>query len=176
MFQRAISALFLIWALGFVLFALTLPGPTGSIKTDGAIVLTGGDGRVARGLEVLRKGWTSKLLVAGVDKEVRPREFAAQFGVSSRLMACCVTLGFDSVDTRSNADEASNWMLSKQIKSVRLITTDWHMRRAATELDRVAPPELVVVEDAIISQPSFETLFLEYNKLLARWAARLTGA
>ena len=35
--------------------------------------------------------------------------FAAEYKVSPELMACCVTLGFQSVDTRSNARETAAW-------------------------------------------------------------------
>ena len=58
---------------------------------------------------------------------------------------------------------------------MRLVTTDWHMRRAAFELARVVP-QIVIVQDAVRSRPSLKTLFLEYHKLLARWISRLWGA
>ncbi|MCW1383048.1 YdcF family protein [Novosphingobium sp. KCTC 2891] len=172
--RRLVSAVLLIWALGFLWFALFLPQPAGDRKTDGVIALTGGGGRIPRAIEVLRQGQAKKLLVAGVDTEVRPHEFAAEYDVGPRLLACCVTLGYESVDTRSNAQEAARWIASQKIESVRLVTTDWHMRRAALDLAIAAPKDLVIVEDAVRSRPSLKTLFLEYNKLIARtiaWAA-----
>lgn len=175
MVKRIVSLLLIAWLLGFAWFAALLPQPLEGGKTDAAIVLTGGEGRVARGLAVLRKGWTGKLLVSGVDREVRPREFVAAYGIAPRQMACCVTLGFESVDTRSNALEAARWIARNKFRSVRLITTDWHMRRAAFELGRVSPKGVKVVADAVPSQPSLETLFLEYHKLLARWLAQVWG-
>ena len=175
MFKRLVSLALLAWLLGFVWFAMALPQPRAGGKTDGAIVLTGGEGRVARGLEALRQGWTGRLLVSGVDREVRPREFVAAYGIAPARMACCVTLGFESVDTRSNAREAARWIAANKFRSVRLITTDWHMRRAAFELSRVAPPGVRVVRDAVASQPSFETLLTEYHKLLARWISQVWG-
>lgn len=166
--RRAIAMLVLVWALGFLWFALALPRPAGNEKTEAVIVLTGAEGRIPRGIEVLDKGWAGRMLVAGVAREVKAREFQAEYGVSRRLMACCVTLGFESVDTRSNAREASQWIARNRIGSVRLVTTDWHMRRAAFELGRTIPAKVRVVEDAVASHPSLRTLFLEYHKLLAR--------
>ena len=174
--KRLAGAAVLCWMLGFIWFAMLTPQPQDGGKTDAAIVLTGGEGRIARGLHVLRKGWTKRLLVAGVDREVRPREFAAQYRVSSRTMRCCVTLGFDSVDTRSNGQEAARWIAAKNIKSVRLITTDWHMRRAAFELARSIPADVAVIRDAVVSRPSMGTLFIEYNKLVARWISQAWGS
>ena len=175
MLKRIAALLLLAWALGFAWFSLTLPQPHSGGKTDGVIVLTGGEGRVARGLEALRKGWAQQLLVSGVDREVKPREFAALYHVSAAQMACCVTLGFESVDTRSNAREAARWIAANKFRSVRLITTDWHMQRAAYELSLMQPKGVVVLRDAVVSQPGFETLFTEYHKLLARYAERLWG-
>lgn len=173
--RRLAALAVLAWLLGFLWFALFLPRPAGNVRTEGVIVLTGGGGRIPHAISVLRAGTARRLLVAGVDTEVRPREFAAQYGVSDALLACCVTLGYESVDTRSNALEAARWIAAQRLASVRLVTTDWHMRRAAFDLHAAAPPGLAIVQDAVPSHPSMRTLFLEYNKLLARVAAWLAG-
>jgi uncharacterized SAM-binding protein YcdF (DUF218 family) len=175
MFKRLLILILLAWALGFAWFALALPQPRQGGKTDGVVVLTGGDGRIARGLTVLRKGWARRLLVSGVDREVKPAEFVVAYKIAPEQMACCVTLGFESVDTRSNAREAARWIASGKLRSVRLVTTDWHMRRAAYELDLMKPKGVTVIRDAVASQPSLETLFTEYHKLLARYAAETFG-
>ena len=128
---------------------------------------------VARGLEVLDKRLAGKMLVSGVDPEVKPGEFAAEFGVAAQRMECCVTLGYAAVDTRSNAAETAKWVAQNEVTSLRLVTTDWHMRRAASELERALPDHVRVIRDAVPSQPDFGTLFLEYHKLLASRAAGL---
>ncbi|WP_068076562.1 YdcF family protein [Novosphingobium lentum] len=174
-FRRLLSLAPLVWALGFIAFALILPQPAGDLHTDGVIVLTGGGGRIPRGIDVLRRGWARQMLVAGVDREVRPREFAAEYGVEPRLFACCMTLGYESVDTRSNALEAARWIASQHLASVRLVTTDWHMRRAAADLAHAAPAGTAILRDAVPSKPSMRILFLEYNKYIARWVARIAG-
>ncbi len=176
MLKRLFLLALLVWALGFAWFALALPQPRAGGKTDGVIVLTGGEGRVARGLEALRKGWAGHLLVSGVDREVKPREFVAIYKIAPGQMECCVTLGFESVDTRSNAREAARWIAANKFRSVRLVTTDWHMRRAAYELDLMKPQGVTVLRDAVASQPSLETLFTEYHKLLARMFSQTLGA
>ena len=165
--------LLLAWALGFAWFALALPGPAGEERTDAVVVLTGGTGRVMRGVEVLRDGYAERLFVSGVDKEVKPHEFAVEYKVRSALMACCVTLGFEAVDTRGNGAETAAWVQAQRIGSIRLVTNDWHMRRAVLELRRRLPERVGIVEDAVATQPSWRTLFTEYHKLLARLIAGL---
>jgi uncharacterized SAM-binding protein YcdF (DUF218 family) len=173
--RRVLSAAFLLWALGFFWFAVSLPQPAEPVETDVVIVPTGGPGRIPQGLAVLDQGLAPKMLVSGVDREVKPEEFAVEFEVSDELMQCCVTLGFAAVDTRSNAAEIAQWVRENEVSSLRLVTTDWHMRRAANELARALPDNVVVVRDAVPSNPSFGSLFLEYHKLLASWTAGLIG-
>ncbi|MFN3990410.1 MAG: YdcF family protein [Erythrobacter sp.] len=176
MFARALALLFLGWAIGFLWFVLTLPGPAGdATRSDAVIVPTGGAGRIARGLEVLNAGLADKLLVSGVDPEVKTGEFAAEFAVTPEQMACCVTLGFSAVDTRTNASETAKWVAQNDIASLRLVTSDWHMRRAAGELDRALPPHVQVIRDAVPTEGNFPLLLLEYNKFLASRAAGLAG-
>lgn len=176
MIRRTASLFLLIWAFGFLWFAVAMPRPAGAGRADAVVVLTGGSGRINRGLEVLGKRWAERMFVSGVDREVKPHEFAIEYRVSARTMACCVTLGFESVDTRSNAQEIARWTAREKIRSIRLVTNDWHMRRAAFELAASLPPSVVINQDAVTSQPSFHTLFMEYNKLVARAISRLGGA
>jgi len=74
------------------------------------VVLTGGAGRIERGLDALKRGWSERLLVSGVDRSVKPYEFAIQYRVRPRRMACCVTLGYQAMDTQSNALETAEWL------------------------------------------------------------------
>ena len=169
MFRRILAFSLLIWAAGFLWFAMALPQPAGRERTDAVIVLTGGPGRIPRSLDVLREGLAPRLLVSGVDPEVRPREFESEYDVPDRLMGCCITLGYRAFDTRSNAVEAANWLRERRAKTVRLVTIDWHMRRAAFELGRELPKGTVMLFDAVPSHPSLQILFLEYHKLIARY-------
>lgn len=174
MIIRFVAAVVLVWMLGFVWFAGDLPEPAPSnLKTDAIVVPTGGGGRIERGLAVLRAGSAKKLFISGVDREVRPREFAAEYKVTPGEMTCCVALGFAALDTRGNALETANWLKGGGYRSLRLVTSDWHMRRSAGELSEVLPANVRVLEDAVPTRPSLGTLFLEYNKLLASWLGRL---
>lgn len=174
MIGRAVAALLVIWLLGFAWFAAALPQPVpASERTDVIVVPTGGVGRISRGIEMLRAGAAEKLLVSGVDHAVKPREFAAEYRVSGEEMDCCVVLGFAALDTRGNARETAKWIEEGEYRSLRLVTSDWHMRRSAGELQQVLPEGVQVVEDAVPTEPSLGTLFLEYHKLLASWLGRL---
>ena len=156
----------LAWLLGFVWFAGWLPEPAPMERTDAVIVPTGSAGRIGRGLEVVQTDSADTLLVTGVDPEVKPAEFAEEFKVPDKVMECCVTLGFAATDTRGNAQEPREWTEANGVKSLRLVTSDWHMRRAAAELRRELPGDVKLIEDAVRSEPSFWMLFVEYHKWL----------
>lgn len=170
MISRLGSLLLLVYALGFVLFAFTLgkPAPANAAGTDAAVVLTGGKGRIEHAIDVLRDHKAKRLLVAGVDPAVTKPDLARRMDGSGNWLACCVDLGSESVDTRSNAEEASRWLSRHDYKSVRLITSDWHMRRARYEFEKVLGGKYRLVTDAVQTEPSFITLFGEYNKYLLR--------
>lgn len=173
MIRRCLSALLLVWFLGFAWFAVALPQPASEERTDAIIVPTGGGGRIERGLQMLAETRAEQMFVTGVDREVKPDEFAAEFAVDQVRMECCVTLGFAAVDTRGNAAEAAQWVADNNVSSIRLVTTDWHMRRARLDLSRELPGGVAVIEDAVASEPSLRTLFLEYHKLIADFAGGL---
>ena len=175
MIKRSLSFAILIWTLGFIWFAMFLPQPAPMTKTDAVVVLTGGAHRIDRGLEVLREGKTRRMLISGVDRDVRPSELAAQYRGSDKLFDCCIDLGFQSIDTRSNALETGRWVKHNKVKTVRLVTSDWHMRRARFELDRSLPEGVTVIADAVPTRPSLWVLYKEYNKYWFRAAASLVG-
>ena len=56
----------LMWALGFGWFALLLPQPLDGRTTDAIVVLTGGDGRLDRGLDLMRDGATDAELTSAI--------------------------------------------------------------------------------------------------------------
>jgi uncharacterized SAM-binding protein YcdF (DUF218 family) len=170
MIARLGALLLLFYALGFVLFAFTLgkPAPAGAAATDAAIVLTGGPGRIEHAIDVVKQHEAKRLLVAGVDPSVTKPDLARRIPGSRSWLACCVDLGSESVDTRSNAEEAGRWLARHQYKSVRLITSDWHMRRARYEFDKALHGKYALATDAVRTEPSFLTLFGEYNKYVLR--------
>lgn len=175
MIARFFSALVILWALGFALFAVTLPGPAPTSATDAIVVLTGGPGRVPRGLSLLAAGRAKRMLVSGVDRRVKPHELAAEYEYPVRLFDCCVDLGHESVDTRSNAEETAAWVKRRGFRTIRLVTTDWHMPRARYELERMVDPEVEIISDGVASEPGLVALLKEYNKYLLRRLAAPLG-
>ncbi|RDE04631.1 YdcF family protein [Sphingomonas aracearum] len=175
MIARLLSLMALGWMLGFAAFMLLLPRPLGDVRTDAIVVPTGGAGRIDRGLDLLEAHAARRLLITGAAPEVRPRELAAEYKRSPALFACCVDLGHQAVDTRSNAEETAAWVREHRYRTVRLVTSDWHAPRARMELVSALGSDATIVSDGVPSNPRFSLLVAEYNKLLLRRAALWFG-
>lgn len=170
MIARFASFLLILWALGFALFSVTLgkPATDKAPATEAIVALTGGKGRIEHAARLLSQGKGKRLLIAGADPSVRKEDLMRRLGGKPSLAACCVDLGSESVDTRSNAEEARRWLDRRGYKSVRLVTSDWHMRRARYEFGRTLGKGYKIVPDAVRTEPRLMTLFSEYNKYLLR--------
>jgi len=176
MIIRIFSFVLLLWIIGFAWFAINLPRPANpEAETDSVVVLTGGAGRIDRALEILEDEKAERLLISGVDRDVTSGELAAEYDRDEELFASSIDLGFQAVDTRSNALETARWIARRDDASVRFVTSDWHMRRAQLELERAMPPDVRIISDAVATSPSLWTLFIEYNKYLMRRLAALAG-
>jgi uncharacterized SAM-binding protein YcdF (DUF218 family) len=165
----------LAWCLGLLWFSLALPGPAAlGAKTDGVVVLTGGAGRFRRGLAVVEQRSARRMLVSGVGANTSRRQLAAAFGVATRRLRT-TDLGYEAIDTRSNAEETARWVANHGFTSIRLVTSAGHMRRARLELARVLPADVTVLSDAVPSEPRAPGLAFEYSKYLLRRGALLAG-
>jgi uncharacterized SAM-binding protein YcdF (DUF218 family) len=155
-----------LYVIGLAWFMNSLPGPAGAERTDGIVVLTGGPGRLSRGFELIQRGVADRVLISGVATVVRPEELAAEYRVEMDLIRCCVDLGRDATDTRTNGEEVAEWVRRHDMKSIRVVTNDWHMRRARKEISWRLGRGTEVVSDGVRSPRTFGQLFLEYNKYL----------
>mgnify|MGYP005839317125 CR=1 FL=1 len=155
-------------ALDLGLFLGRLPGaaPPG-IRTDGVVVLTGGTGRLQRGAEVLREGLAGRLLVSGVDRKVTPEELRLALDLPPRLFGDQVDIGFRAENTRANADEVAEWAKRHRLRSIRIVTSDYHAPRARAEIAARLPADVGLVVDAVPGDRSWGFLVREHGKFLA---------
>ena len=139
--KMAAKSLLIVLLLGCALFVaglqhfiLTLPKPTPvAASTDGIVVITGGQQRLADGFNLLQSGTGKALLVSGVGQGVSKAVLADELNLSPRkiaLLECCVTLEFQAGNTRGNAVAAGKWAQANGFRSLQLVTANYHMPRA----------------------------------------------
>jgi uncharacterized SAM-binding protein YcdF (DUF218 family) len=105
---------------------------------DAIAVLTGGSVRVAAGLELLAQGRAPKLFISGVHPGTGKAALAAVTGHAA-LYECCVELGFEAADTVGNAMEIAHWARAQAVRSLIVVTANYHWPRARVELARFLP-------------------------------------
>ncbi|WP_420725553.1 YdcF family protein [Hwanghaeella sp. LZ110] len=129
------------WALGFVVFASTIPETPAPLseKTDAIVVLTGGTLRLEAGIELLEAKAADRLFVSGVHRGVDVAELLRIQKRAPDRLQCCIILGHDAVDTDGNAQETAAWVKEAGIHSIRLVTAGYHMPRSLLEFRAVMP-------------------------------------
>ncbi len=142
-FLTFIATLVLIWTIGLFAFADRVRGFTPApepARADAIVALTGPSAeRVNASIRLLEQGKGKRVLISGVNREVRRQELRALTPGSNRLFNCCVDLGFEAEDTIGNAQEIAAWAGAKDYDSLIVVTSDYHMPRALTEIRAAAP-------------------------------------
>src|SRR5919198_1118776 len=95
--------------------------------------------RVVDAIELLSEGRGKRLLITGVHRATTTAEIARLSPAYGRLIACCVDLDHSARNTVGNAVETKRWANSRGIQSLIVVTSNYHMPRAMTELARQLP-------------------------------------
>lgn len=150
----AVGALLpLLWLAGLVWFGFSMPQTPadGRTKTDAIIVLTGGSGRLVEGIRLLAAGAAPVLFVSGVDPRVGKQSVLRGAGGVPEALRPRIVLGYRAEHTQGNADETALWARAQNLKSLRLVTANYHMRRSLLEL-RSALPDARIIAHPVFPQ------------------------
>ena len=115
-----------------------------SIPTDAIVVLTGGRLRLETGLQLFAAGTAKKLFVSGVNQRVDREELLRPLGPAAQRAACCIVLGHEADNTVGNARETATWMHEEGYRSLRLVTSWYHMQRSLLEFGRAMPQAWII--------------------------------
>jgi uncharacterized SAM-binding protein YcdF (DUF218 family) len=182
---------------GFCLFANHVGTSVAatSVPADAVVVLTGGEDRIAAGLQLIETRHGRRLLVSGVNRTIgSPLDLSRKIGGNAAIYKCCVDIGHDALDTIGNADEARTWAEAKRFRSLIVVTSAYHMPRSLIEF-AIAMPTVRLIPHAVPSRhyhladwwrhpATIRMLIGEYSKYLlslarlavARAKARIDGS
>ena len=148
-----------------------------SIKSaDGIVVLTGRASRISDAIELLAMRRGRRLLITGVYPTTTANAIARLVPENQHWVSCCVDLDHSAVNTIGNAVQTRIWAKKNDIKSLIVVTSNYHMPRALTELAHQLPdvvlipypiiPDRVRVDTWWTSVMTTRLLFAEYLKYL----------
>lgn len=174
------------WACALALFVHLIPRtPVGdSVSTQAIVVLTGGSLRIAYGFELLEKDKAEHLFISGIGKNLKLADVLHEHAASDRVKQLAqqgrITLGYEASSTRGNAQETAKWVQKEQIRSIRLVTANYHLPRSMMELRR-AMPDVIIIPDPVFpdrfqidgawwkDRVTRGLLLSEFHKYLASW-------
>lgn len=176
---------FTAWFGGFVWFAhyINSYDIDTSTKTDAIIVLTGGKNRISEGIRLLNENLSDKLFISGVPADVSIKQIEKQANISA-ADENKIELGRKAKNTIENAIETEEWIKKNDIKSIRLVTSSYHIPRSLQEfiIHVTLENDLEVILNPIYSPNvnhewwrswgTFRLLMMEYNKFLVVYFCR----
>jgi uncharacterized SAM-binding protein YcdF (DUF218 family) len=167
---------------GFFVFAISIERnePVLLRRAQGVVALTGGADRITDALDLLATGQAERLLITGVNQATSGREIAHLTPRLRPLFSCCIDLGYRALNTVGNAAETRRWVHQHGMRSLIVVTSNYHMPRALIEIGRALPGiELVPYPVVTERQKSgswwadpgmLRLLATEYVKYLAAYA------
>jgi uncharacterized SAM-binding protein YcdF (DUF218 family) len=149
-------------------------------KADAIVVLTGSAFRISDALELLAAGHGRRLLISGVNPDTKLSEIAHMTPQYEKWFSCCVDLDHVALDTIGNAVETKRWARERGIRSLIVVTSDYHLPRALAELGHQLPDVRLVPYPVISNRVRIDTwwsdpgtarlLFWEYLKYIVALA------
>lgn len=159
-----IKSFFLALLLGFVIFVYSIPNEPSKLKekTDAIVVLTGGMHRIEEGFKNLSTNNSQKMFISGVYDQTNLSELLIineqqVFDMLKLKNSKKVELGKNAHSTRENAEETYSWIKKNNIKSIRLVTSNYHIPRSVFEFKKILP----TIE--IVANPVFSGNFQKNN-------------
>jgi uncharacterized SAM-binding protein YcdF (DUF218 family) len=168
-----------LFAVGLLIFVSQIEKttPSGALKADAIVVLTGGDSRVSEAVRLLADGHGRRLLISGVHPKTTGDMLRRINPEAERLFDCCIDLDRNARNTIENANETRRWLARRGFRSVIVVTSSYHMPRGLVELRRALPdlqlipypvvPPSLRLDEWWAHSGTFRLLVSEFVKYLA---------
>lgn len=111
---------------------------------DGVVALTGGPDRIADAASLLASGQAKRMLISGVNQQTTRTALARETPRFSEIVDCCAEMGYAAENTLGNAVEIAAWARRNELRSLIVVTSDYHMPRAIAELREALPGSTLI--------------------------------
>jgi uncharacterized SAM-binding protein YcdF (DUF218 family) len=176
LFKGVVSLIILTSLITAVLFVdfvyKTFSFSKRDLDCDAIVVLAGGKGRVEEGVRLYRSGKGKRLFLIGVDPVVKKADLFDE--IPSERSGENVYLEKASRNTLENAIFAREMLLQHDVRSIMLITSRYHMKRALLIFRNILPKDIAIYAYPVTGKNtvdawwshggSFRLLFSEFYK------------
>ncbi len=168
---------FLVWLGGFIIFQqyIRKHQTDETTKTDAIVILTGGTNRISNGVKLYNDGLADMLFISGVGKHTNIQSLQNEHHVTFKNGTENVFVGREATNTIENAIEVSDMIRRHHLKTIRLVTSYYHMPRSVSEI-KARHPDLMIIEHPVYSKnvskrwwkrpKSFYLIASEYHKFI----------
>ena len=132
----------------------------------GIVVLTGGKGRIEKGLELLAEGKGKNLFISGVYLGSKIENKYDFLDESGELFKCCIFYGEEAKNTLENAYEVKSWLEQNQeIDKLILVSSYYHLPRSLIIFQKILPDLEIILKPAI-EKYEFSREIIFHSKLV----------
>lgn len=182
-FFKSLLLIFIIWFFGFVAFVSNIHFSKDEIseEADAIIVLTGAKGRLDAGFDLLIAKKAKQLFISGVGKDTSLNDLLSKLSNidQKKLNRENIFIGHMASSTQENAIETENWVKENNIRSIILVTSNYHMIRSLLEMERLMP-DVKIIPYQVVKNIGFwknldnlKLILLEYHKFIFSYLTRI---
>ena len=169
----------LLWLGGFGIFTYKINhfDIDYQTNTDAIIVLTGGRNRISEATKLYNDNKAKYMFISGVAKDITLENIQNTQNIKIKKTKT-VEIGHKADNTVGNANETKEWIENNNIKSIRLVTSNYHIFRSLIEFRNHLNDTKILLHPVYseyiekkwwTSWQTFSLIFKEYNKFICAY-------
>ncbi len=110
-------------------------------KVDAIIAISGGDtkARTSQAIDLYKKGWSDLIIFSGAAQDKTGPSNAkvmSKLALDAGIPGSAIVIDEDAETTKQNAQNSQKIFVGKKIKTVILVTSGYHQKRASLEFEK----------------------------------------
>lgn len=131
-------------------------------KVDAIVAVSGGDtlARTDEAVRLYKQGWASSLIFSGAAQDKTGPSNAAVMrtdAIKAGVPASAISIEEQGATTKQNADKTQQLLEEKNIKTVILVTSAYHQRRAGLEFSERAASKVTIINHPVASDKQWSS-------------------
>lgn len=175
----SVSGVFLLWFSGLITYICWAESYSTANRTatNAITVITGGRQRLETSISLLKVGYAPVLFIAGVESQSQLKNFLAEQGVKQQqIIYAPAIIANNSIGFQDGTREIADFVVSRNLSSIRLVTSSYNMPVALEEIRELIPAadDIYIIPHPISTeQRQYSLLLKSYHQYLLMIIKRL---